>query len=109
VPLDWQAVQPRAYSEREDHSRGGIGYPEGAVIASKSDDVGDHAEDWIVVHKEGIGLPALESASLKGRERVPTHGRFRFCRDLVLLKRSCRVRATSPVFLSRNTNRSISP
>jgi len=108
VPLDWQAVQFRAYIEREDHSRIGIGHSEGAVIASKSDDVGDHAEDWIVVHKEGIGLPALELASLKDQEGVPTHGRFRFCRDLVFLKRSCRVRVISLVFLSRNTNRSIS-
>ena len=60
--------------------------------------MGDHAEEWVVVHKEGVGFPTLESASLHRRERVPPHGRFRFCRDLVFLKRSWRVRATSPVF-----------
>ncbi len=58
VPLDGLAVQPRAYPKRKDHSRGDIRDPEGAVIASKSNDMGDHAEHWIVVHKEGIGFPA---------------------------------------------------
>jgi len=109
VPLNWLAVQSRAYSEREYHSGGGIGEPEGFVIASKSNYMRDHAEHWIVVHKEGIGFPTLESVSPSSRERVPTHGRFRFCRDLVFFKRSWRVRENSPVFLSRNTNRSTSP
>ena len=98
VPLDWLAVQPRAYSKRKYHSGGDFGESEGFVIASKSNDMGDYAEHGVVVHKEGIGFPALESISPSGREGVLTHGRFRFCRDLVFFKRSWRVRATSPVF-----------
>ena len=109
VPWDSLAVQPRADSEREHHSKGEIGDQEGFIIASKSDHMGGHTEHWIVVHKEGIGLPASKSVSLHKRESVSTHGHFRFCRDLVFFKRSWRVRAISPVFLSRNTNRSISP
>ena len=64
MPLDWLAVQPRAYPERKYYSRGGVGKPEGFVIASKSNDMGDYAEHGIVVHKEGIGFAALGSVSL---------------------------------------------
>jgi len=71
--------------------------------------MGDDAEHRIVVEKEGIGFPAWESASRRDRKWVLSHDLFRFCRDLVFLRRSWSVRATSPVFLSRSTNRSISP
>ena len=62
VPLDWLAVHPRAHPKRKNHSRGNIREPKGLIIASKSDDMGDHAEHWVVVYEEGIGFPALESA-----------------------------------------------
>ena len=61
MPLDWLAVEPRPYPEREYHSRSYIGNSEGFVIASEGDDVGDHAEDRIIVHKEGKDFPTKES------------------------------------------------
>lgn len=30
--------------------------------------MGDHVENWIVVEKEGIGLPTLELASSRDRD-----------------------------------------
>ena len=65
--------------------------------------MGDHTEYCIVVHREGIDFPVLELVSLNRRERILSHGRFRFCRDLVFFKRSWSVRAISPLFLSRYT------
>ena len=70
MPLDWLAVEPRPYPERKHHSRSYIGDSEGIVIASEGDDVGDHAEDRIIVHKEGIGfLQRSQTDSLSSRER----------------------------------------
>ena len=64
VPLDRLAVEPSPYPECEYHPRGDTGEPEGLVIAGESDDVGDHTEDGILVHEEGIGFPALKSGQL---------------------------------------------
>ncbi len=44
APLDWLAVHPWAYPERKNHSRGDFGEQESAVVASESDEMGDHAK-----------------------------------------------------------------
>ena len=64
MPLDRLIVESGPNPECEYYSRGDARETEGFVIASESDNVRDHAEDRIVVHEEGIGLPALKSGHL---------------------------------------------
>ena len=107
------ALQPRPDAQREDslgRHGGAVREPfERVVVASQRDEVGEDAEEGVVVEAERVGLPARSSASKALSVLGVTHGRFRFLADFVFRSWTCSMGIEASVLPSRCTKSLMSP
>jgi len=61
MSLNWLTVQLRAYLKHKHHLKSDIEKQKDTVDTSKSNNIKDHTEEWVVVYKEDIDLSILKS------------------------------------------------